>query len=165
MWVSCSSCTGCPATDDDGVRRPFSLRAINHLIENASTFRTFSILGVEIIFYHYFSQIPFDFYSPNSSSTSSNISCDDDRCGDAIKEGHSVCQSSDSPTNQCGYEVAYAGAATSGYYVSDTIHFDTVMGNGSEQVASSSASVLFGYSSLAVMDVSKFRMLALILVS
>ncbi|KAM0892545.1 hypothetical protein ACQ4PT_025674 [Festuca glaucescens] len=108
MWVSCSSCTGCPATDDDG--------------------------------------ITFDFYSPNSSSTSSNISCDDDRCGDAIKEGHSVCQSSDSPTNQCGYEVAYAGAATSGYYVSDTIHFDTVMGNGSEQVASSSASVLFGCS-------------------
>ncbi|KAK1596490.1 hypothetical protein QYE76_018974 [Lolium multiflorum] len=108
MWVSCSSCTGCPATDDDG--------------------------------------IPFDFYSPNSSSTSSNISCADDRCRDAIKEGHSVCRSSNSPTNQCGYEVAYAGAATSGYYVSDTIHFDTVMGNGSEQVASSSASVLFGCS-------------------
>ncbi|XP_047071418.1 aspartic proteinase 36-like [Lolium rigidum] len=108
LWVTCSSCTDCPVTDDDG--------------------------------------IPFDFYSPNSSSTSSNISCPDDRCRDAIKEGHSMCQTSDSPTSQCGYDVAYADAATSGYYVSDTMHFDTVMGNGSDQVASSSASVLFGCS-------------------
>ncbi|KAM0892552.1 hypothetical protein ACQ4PT_025676 [Festuca glaucescens] len=112
MCVSCSSCTGCPATNDLG--------------------------------------IPLEFYSPSSSSTTSNISCADDRCIDAVKEGHSVCQTSDSPTNQCGYQVAYGNAATSGYYVSDTMHFDTVMGKGNEQVASSSASVLFGYSFPAV---------------
>uniref|UniRef100_A0ACD6A7M9 Uncharacterized protein n=1 Tax=Avena sativa TaxID=4498 RepID=A0ACD6A7M9_AVESA len=52
MWVSCSSCTSCPATTNLG--------------------------------------IPLEFYSPNSSSTSSNISCSDDRCKDAIREGHSV---------------------------------------------------------------------------
>ncbi|XP_051230245.1 aspartic proteinase 36 isoform X2 [Lolium perenne] len=108
MWVSCSSCTGCPATNDLG--------------------------------------IPLEFYRPSSSSTTSNISCADDRCIDAVKEGHSVCQTSDSPTNQCGYQVAYGNAATSGYYVSDTMHFDTVMGKGNEQLASSSASVLFGCS-------------------
>uniref|UniRef100_A0ACD5WCW2 Uncharacterized protein n=1 Tax=Avena sativa TaxID=4498 RepID=A0ACD5WCW2_AVESA len=111
----------------------------------------FHSLAVETCFYPFylFSQIPLEFYSPNSSSTSSNISCSDDRCKDAIKEGYSVCQTSDSPnTNQCGYEVAYAEASTSGYYVSDTIYFDTMMPKENEQAGSSSASasVLFGCS-------------------
>jgi hypothetical protein len=93
-----------------------------------------------------------EFYNPNNSSTSSNISCSDDRCKDAIKEGHSVCQASDSPNiNQCGYEVAYANADTSGYYVSDTMYFDTMIAKGDEQASSSSASVIFGYSFAAVM--------------
>jgi hypothetical protein len=147
MWVSCSSCTGYPATNDLGVRRTIFLRSLNHLMEKC-------IYSDEIIFLpFYLSQIPLEFYRPSSSSTTSNISCADDRCIDAVKEGHSVCQTSDSPTNQCGYQVAYGNAATSGYYVSDTMHFDTVMGKGNEQLASSSASVLFGYSFPAVMYV------------
>ncbi|CAM0878035.1 unnamed protein product [Alopecurus aequalis] len=90
--------------------------------------------------------IPLEFYDPNNSSTSSNISCSDDRCKDAIRAGHSVCQTSDSRNDQCRYDVTYADGATSGYYVSDTMYFDIVIAKGNEQVASASASVIFGCS-------------------
>ncbi|CAM0878036.1 unnamed protein product [Alopecurus aequalis] len=108
MWVSCSSCTSCPDTNN---------------------------LGITL-----------EFYDPKNSSTSSNISCSDHRCKEAIKAGHSVCQAFDSPNNQCAYDVAYAGAATSGFYVSDTMYFDTVMPIGNEEATSPSASVIFGCS-------------------
>ncbi|XP_044947891.1 aspartic proteinase 36-like [Hordeum vulgare subsp. vulgare] len=86
-------------------------------------------------------------YNPNNSSTSSNISCSDDVCKHAIKSKNSICQASDSPNNQCGYWQEYAdGTTTGGYYVSDIMHFDTVMGNGSEGATVSSASVVFGCS-------------------
>ncbi|VAI40131.1 unnamed protein product [Triticum turgidum subsp. durum] len=86
-------------------------------------------------------------YNPNNSSTSSNISCSDDMCKHAIKSKNSICQASDTPNNQCGYWQEYAdGTTTGGYYVSDIMHFDTVMGNGSEGATVSSASVVFGCS-------------------
>ncbi|KAI4986612.1 hypothetical protein ZWY2020_019242 [Hordeum vulgare] len=89
----------------------------------------------------------FEVYNPNNSSTSSNISCSDDMCKHAIKSKNSVCQASDTPNNQCGYWVAYAdGTTTGGYYVSDIMHFNTVMGNGSQGATVSSASVVFGCS-------------------
>lgn len=84
-------------------------------------------------------------YNPNNSSTSSNISCSDDMCKHAIKSKNSICQASDTPNNQCGYWQEYAdGTTTGGYYVSDIMHFDTFMGNGSEGASVSSASVVFG---------------------
>lgn len=91
-------------------------------------------------------------YSPNNSSTSSNISCSDDICKDALKTGHSVCQASDTPSNQCGYSQAYAdGTIMEGYYVSHVMRFDTVMENKNESATVSSASVIFGYIPLCVM--------------
>ncbi|KAM3318299.1 hypothetical protein ACQJBY_035814 [Aegilops geniculata] len=86
-------------------------------------------------------------YSPSNSSTSSYISCSDDMCKDALRANQSVCQTSDNPSSQCGYWHAYAGGTTTaGYYVSDIMHLDNVMGNINDQDASPSASVIFGCS-------------------
>ncbi|EMS64023.1 Aspartic proteinase-like protein 2 [Triticum urartu] len=91
--------------------------------------------------------IQLEFFNPDSSSTSSRIPCSDDRCTAALQTGEALCQPSDSPSSPCGYTFTYGdGSGTSGYYVSDTMYFDTVMGN--EQTANSSASVVFGYNSL-----------------
>lgn len=74
-------------------------------------------------------------------------------CKDAFKTGHSLCQASDNTSNQCGYSQAYADdTTTEGYYVSDIMRFDTVVGNNkNEQATVSSASVIFGYIPLSVM--------------
>ncbi|KAM3318301.1 hypothetical protein ACQJBY_035816 [Aegilops geniculata] len=92
-------------------------------------------------------QLDASLYSPSNSSTSSNISCSDDICKDALKTGHSICQASDTTSNQCGYSQAYAGETTTeGYYVSDVMRFDTVMEKKNESATVSSASVIFGCS-------------------
>ncbi|KAF7076255.1 hypothetical protein CFC21_080938 [Triticum aestivum] len=89
--------------------------------------------------------ITLEFYDPNSSSTSSKMLCSDNRCTYALETGAAVCNPSDSRSSQCGYTNTYVdGSATSGYYVSDTLHFDAFMRN--EQGVSSSASVFFGCS-------------------
>ncbi|XP_047086344.1 aspartic proteinase 36-like [Lolium rigidum] len=90
-------------------------------------------------------KFPLELYNPNSSATSSRISCSDHRCIGALKTGYAICNSSHSPRNQCGYSFTYAdGGATSGYYVTDTIYLDTILGN--EGGVNSSATVLFGCS-------------------
>uniref|UniRef100_A0ACD5VFM7 Uncharacterized protein n=1 Tax=Avena sativa TaxID=4498 RepID=A0ACD5VFM7_AVESA len=90
--------------------------------------------------------LPQKLYNPKSSSTSSRISCSDHRCTDALEAGYAVCNRSHSPSNQCGYTLTYAdGGTTTGYYVSDTLHLGTTMGN-EGSVHSSSAMVLFGCS-------------------
>uniref|UniRef100_A0A8I6YNW3 Peptidase A1 domain-containing protein n=1 Tax=Hordeum vulgare subsp. vulgare TaxID=112509 RepID=A0A8I6YNW3_HORVV len=92
-------------------------------------------------------QLDAPLYSPSNSSTSTNISCSDDICKDAQKTGHSVCQASETPSNQCGYSQAYAdGTTTEGYYVSDIMRFDTVMESKNESATVSSAYVIFGCS-------------------
>ncbi|KAE8800639.1 aspartic proteinase-like protein 2 [Hordeum vulgare] len=92
-------------------------------------------------------QLDAPLYSPSNSSTSTNISCSDDICKDAQKTGHSVCQASETASNQCGYSQAYAdGTTTEGYYVSDIMRFDTVMESKNESATVSSAYVIFGCS-------------------
>ncbi|CAM0885224.1 unnamed protein product [Alopecurus aequalis] len=84
-----------------------------------------------------------ELYNPDSSSTSSRISCSDDRCAAADQTASEVCQTSDSSSSPCGYNITYSdNTRVSGYYVSDTMYFDTIMGN--QRSASSSASVIFG---------------------
>ncbi|KAM0894967.1 hypothetical protein ACQ4PT_024128 [Festuca glaucescens] len=98
--------------------------------------------------------IQLEFFNPDSSSTSARIPCSDDRCTAALQTGEAVCQTSDSPSSPCGYTFTYGdGSGTSGYYVSDTMYFDTVMGN--EQTANSSASVVFGCSNKQSGDLMK----------
>lgn len=102
LWVSCSSCNGCPQTS-----------------------------GL---------QIELNFFDPRSSSTSSLISCSDKRCNSGIQSSDATCSSQ---TNQCSYTFQYGdGSGTSGYYVSDTMHLDTIF-EGSVS-SNSSAPVVFG---------------------
>ncbi|XP_044435699.1 aspartic proteinase 36 isoform X2 [Triticum aestivum] len=88
-------------------------------------------------------KIPIELYNPNSSSTSSRISCSDNSCTTADESGSKVCYTSDSTSSLCGYNLTYGdGTGVSGYYVSDTMHLDTIMGN--QHFANASASVVFG---------------------
>jgi hypothetical protein len=84
LWVSCSSCNGCPQTS-----------------------------GL---------QIELKYFNPIYSSTSSSIPCSDPRCNYGTCSGKN---------NQCSYDIQYGkvgvtSGGTSGYYVSDRIHFNTI---------------------------------------
>ncbi|KAM0912290.1 hypothetical protein ACQ4PT_012967 [Festuca glaucescens] len=78
-------------------------------------------------------------YNPNSSSTSSRISCWDHSC--------KTCRpirvwSLPNPSGMCGYDLSYGDQTRAiGYYVSDIMHFDTITGNCTS--ANSSAPVVF----------------------
>ncbi|KAF5781298.1 putative nepenthesin [Helianthus annuus] len=83
-------------------------------------------------------QIPMEFYDPSSSSKSHAISFADQRCSRAVESSDSSCLN-----NQCTYKFKYGdGNGTSGYYVSDLMHFETIA-EGSREL-SSSADVVFG---------------------
>lgn len=94
-------------------------------------------------------QIPISFYDPSSSSTSSPISCSDQRCSQAGQSSDSSCSN-----NQCSYTFQYGdGSGTSGYYVSDLMHLETV--GTDSQSSNTSASVVFGCSTSETGDLIK----------
>uniref|UniRef100_A0ACD5XDA1 Uncharacterized protein n=1 Tax=Avena sativa TaxID=4498 RepID=A0ACD5XDA1_AVESA len=77
-------------------------------------------------------------YNPESSSTSSPISCSNNACA-AAQIGSTVCKTG----GLCGYSFTYAGDdIVTGYYVSDTMYFNSITGN--KHSINSSASVVFG---------------------
>lgn len=127
LWVSCSSCKGCPKSS--GLQVCYSPFLIINLI-------------FEYDFYIIFSdqQIPIQLYDPSTSSTASLISCSDQRCLLGTQSSDSSCSGSN---NQCSYTFHYGdGSGTSGYYVSDLIHLETIVGNSIPSNAS--ASIVFG---------------------
>ncbi|XP_028549419.1 aspartic proteinase-like protein 2 [Dendrobium catenatum] len=98
--------------------------------------------------------IKLESFEPDKSSTSSSISCSDQRCTSAIQTGEATCSSSDSSSSPCSYSFQYGdGSGTSGYYVSDTLYFDTVTEN--EQTLNSSATIIFGCSNSQSGDLTK----------
>nr|CAD1841773.1 unnamed protein product [Ananas comosus var. bracteatus] len=98
--------------------------------------------------------IQLEFFDPDKSSTSSKIACSDNRCTSALQSGEAICSTSGSSSSPCDYSFQYGdGSGTSGYYVSDTMYFDTIMGN--EQTANSSATVVFGCSNSQSGDLTK----------
>ncbi|CAH1441693.1 unnamed protein product [Lactuca virosa] len=113
LWVSCSSCDGCPRSS-----------------------------GLEI---------PIQFYDPSTSSTASLISCSDRRCSLGTQSSDSGCSNSN---HQCSYTFQYGdGSGTSGYYVSDLIHLDTIAGD--SKPSNASASIVFGCSTSQTGDLTK----------
>ncbi|KAI7743367.1 hypothetical protein M8C21_003550 [Ambrosia artemisiifolia] len=94
-------------------------------------------------------QIPMEFYDPSSSSTSSVISCSDQRCSQASRSSDSGCNN-----KQCSYTFQYGdGSGTSGYYVSDYMHLNTIgLDSGT---SNSSANVVFGCSTSQTGDLTK----------
>ncbi|XP_020272485.1 aspartic proteinase-like protein 2 [Asparagus officinalis] len=98
--------------------------------------------------------IQLEFFDPQKSSSASLIGCSDQRCSSALQSGEAACPASDSSMSQCSYTFQYGdGSGTSGYYVSDTLYFDTVTEN--EQSANSSANVIFGCSNSQSGDLTK----------
>ncbi|KAI4334304.1 hypothetical protein L6164_019014 [Bauhinia variegata] len=96
-------------------------------------------------------QIQLNFFDPGSSSTSSLISCSDRRCSSAVQSSDASCSNQN---NQCTYTFQYGdGSGTSGYYISDLMHFDTIF-EGSV-MTNSSAPVVFGCSNFQTGDLTK----------
>ncbi|TXG73729.1 hypothetical protein EZV62_002308 [Acer yangbiense] len=96
-------------------------------------------------------QVQLNFFDPGSSSTASLISCSDQRCSLGLESADSGCAAQN---NQCSYTFQYGdGSGTSGYYVADLMHLDTIL-EGS-LTSNSSAQIFFGCSTLQTGDLTK----------
>ncbi|CAL1404122.1 unnamed protein product [Linum trigynum] len=96
-------------------------------------------------------QIPMNFYDSGSSSTASLISCSDQRCVVGLEAADSGCLQN---KNQCGYTFQYGdGSGTSGYYVADMLHLDTIVGG--SVTTNSTVPIVFGCSTLQTGDLKK----------
>ncbi|XP_022932566.1 aspartic proteinase-like protein 2 isoform X1 [Cucurbita moschata] len=95
--------------------------------------------------------IQLNFFDASNSSSSSLVSCSDPICNSAFQTTATQCLSQ---TNQCSYTFQYGdGSGTSGYYVSESMYFDMVMGH--SMIANSSATVVFGCSTYQSGDLTK----------
>lgn len=93
-----------------------------------------------LIFGFIFLQIELNFFDPGSSSTSTLVSCSDQRCSIGMQSADSTCSTQN---NQCTYTFQYGdGSGTTGYYVSDLLHLDTIVGGSVTQ--NSTAPIVFG---------------------
>ncbi|OVA19448.1 Peptidase A1 [Macleaya cordata] len=91
------------------------------------------------------------FFDPYSSASASLIPCSAEICALAIPTTETGC-SSQNP--QCSYSFQYEdGSGTSGYYVSDILYFDSVIGD--SMIVNSSARVIFGCSNYQSGDLTK----------
>ncbi|XVF05271.1 hypothetical protein REPUB_Repub05bG0157500 [Reevesia pubescens] len=96
-------------------------------------------------------QIQLNLYDPGSSSTASLVSCSDRRCSAGIQSSDSGCSGQ---SNQCSYTFQYGdGSGTSGYYVSDLLHFSSIL-EGS-MTTNSTAPIMFGCSVIETGDLTK----------
>ncbi|KAK4440665.1 Aspartic proteinase-like protein 2 [Sesamum alatum] len=85
-------------------------------------------------------QIELQLFDPSNSSTASVVSCSDRPCALGSRSSDAACADS-----RCGYKFRYAdGSGTSGYYVSDSVYLDTILGNPS--TSNASAPIIFGCS-------------------
>ena len=81
-------------------------------------------------------QIELNFFDASHSSTASLVSCSDPLC--AALAGKCAAQG-----NECSYLFQYKdGSGTSGYYATDLLYFDSIMGP--SLVDSSSTQIVFG---------------------
>ncbi|KAL2509146.1 Eukaryotic aspartyl protease family protein [Forsythia ovata] len=77
-----------------------------------------------------------------SSSTAFPVSCSDTWCASIVRTANAECSTQ---SNQCSYSFQYEdGSGTSGFYMLDTIYFDTILGT--SLIANSSAPIVFGCS-------------------
>ncbi|GMY25023.1 aspartic proteinase 36 isoform X4 [Fagus crenata] len=80
--------------------------------------------------------IQLNFFDSASSSSAALVNCSDPMCTSAA----TVCSSQ---SNQCSYSFQFKdGSGTSGYYVSDAMYLDMILGQ--SLIANSSATIVFG---------------------
>lgn len=95
--------------------------------------------------------IKLDFFDTAGSSSAALVSCADPICSYAVQTATSECSSQ---ANQCSYTFQYGdGSGTTGYYVSDTMYFDTIQGQ--SVVSNSSSTIVFGCSTYQSGDLTK----------
>ncbi|KAL2229354.1 UNVERIFIED_CONTAM: Aspartic proteinase-like protein 2 [Sesamum indicum] len=84
--------------------------------------------------------IPLNFFNAATSSSFSSISCSDNICASMVQLASAECSTE---SNQCGYSFQYGdGSGTAGFYASDMLYFDTILGT--SLIANSSAPIVFG---------------------
>jgi hypothetical protein len=89
-------------------------------------------------------QIELTLYDPAGSGSHSGVTCGQDFCVIANGGLPPTCPSASSP---CGYSIAYGdGSSTTGFFVTDTLHYNQVSGNA--QTALANTSITFGCVSL-----------------
>lgn len=145
LWVSCNTCSGCPESSGLHVSEthfpyilPLSIVCMPYWKPN--------------VLFDVFQQIPLNFFDPGSSSTASPVPCSDQRCSIGIQSSDSGCSTQ---SNLCSYTFQYGdGSGTSGYYISDLMSFDTIVGN--SMTANSTARILFGYPMITINILRKF---------
>ncbi|XP_029125077.1 aspartic proteinase-like protein 2 isoform X2 [Cajanus cajan] len=95
--------------------------------------------------------IVLNFFDTVGSSTAALVPCSDPICTSGVQGAAAEC----SPrVNQCSYTFQYGdGSGTFGYYVSDAMYFDMIMGQ--SPPANSSATVVFGCSTYQSGDLTK----------
>ncbi|KAL3825829.1 hypothetical protein ACJIZ3_021858 [Penstemon smallii] len=95
--------------------------------------------------------IPLNFFDAATSSTVSPISCSDNMCASIVRTASAECSAE---RNQCGYTFQYGdGSGTAGFYVSDVLYFDTILG--ASLIANSSSPIIFGCSTSMFGDLIK----------
>lgn len=151
LWISCSSCTDCPRTSGLGVNFPPFVNlfylcffmsdycAYDKLLELLThQYDKLRELLTHQYWLHY--QVELNLYDIGSSSTGSLVSCSNPICNSMVKTNAAGCITQG---NQCGYSFEYGdGSGTTGYYVTDLLYFDTILGP--SVTANSSAPVVFG---------------------
>ncbi|XP_059428751.1 aspartic proteinase 36 isoform X2 [Corylus avellana] len=95
--------------------------------------------------------VQLNFFDAASSSTAAVVPCSDPMCTSALQTAATQCSPQ---SNQCSYSFQYGdGSGTSGYYVSDALYFDMVLGQ--SLIANSSAPIVFGCSTYQSGDLTK----------
>ncbi|CAA2970443.1 aspartic ase 2 [Olea europaea subsp. europaea] len=95
--------------------------------------------------------VELNFFDAANSSTVSSISCADSTCASIVQTASAECFTQ---SNRCGYSFQYAdGSGTAGFYVSDLLYLDTILGTSS--IANSSAPIVFGCSTSMSGDLTK----------
>lgn len=140
LWVACNACSDCPQSSDLGVRFLYRLLFVVVVTWEVKRHLEHNVFLLLIMFCNL--QIELNFFDSASSSTASLISCSDPICtsATAVQSAATEC----SPQiSQCRYRFLYGdGSGTSGYYVTDLMYFDMILGQ--SMLANSSATVAFG---------------------
>ncbi|KAL0344721.1 UNVERIFIED_CONTAM: Aspartic proteinase-like protein 2 [Sesamum radiatum] len=152
LWVTCNSCSDCPQNSGLGVKLSlFILLLLVHLLDtwfDALLSNPSFSLGAHAILCF---QIPLNFFNAATSSSVSPISCSDNICASMVQLASAECSTE---SNQCGYSFQYGdGSGTAGFYVSDMLYFDTILGT--SLIANSSAPIVFGCSTSLFGDLTK----------
>ncbi|XP_012836068.1 PREDICTED: aspartic proteinase-like protein 2 [Erythranthe guttata] len=95
--------------------------------------------------------IPLNFFDAATSSTVSPISCSDSICASIVQIASAECSNEG---NLCNYSFQYGdGSGTSGFYMSDILYFDSILGT--SLITNSSAPIVFGCTTSLFGDLTK----------